>query len=150
MIEIDKVIHILTYRNRPDLAQALRGSSYSLRESTTYGTRLYSRLTTVEIYAPIQKHDQLQTLTDKDKEDIIKAFHVVYPVRDNDVEIHQVEFFVDPDTPIPVASRGLSRLQDIDFIYINEQVAKCDEKIAAADFEGAITNARNLLESMCK
>jgi hypothetical protein len=37
--------------------------------------------------------------------------------------------------PIPITTRQVSRLQDIDFIYIGEQIAKCDERIAAADFE---------------
>ncbi|MFA5111809.1 MAG: abortive infection family protein [Desulfobaccales bacterium] len=104
----------------------------------------------MEIYAPIQKHDQLQKLSDEDKADIISAFQVVYPIRDNDVEINWIEFLVDPEAPIPKPSRQVSKLDEIDFVYITEQVAKCDEKIGAADFEGAITNSRNLLESMCK
>jgi hypothetical protein len=107
-------------------------------------------LTTVEIYAPIHKHDQLQKLSDKEKAEIISAFHVLYPIRGNDVEIKWIEFLVNIEAPIPKPSRHVSRLNEIDFIYINEQISKCDEKIAAADFEGAITNARNLLESMCK
>lgn len=150
MWSTEKVIHILTYRNRPDLAQALRGSRYDLNESSTYGSRLYSRLTTVEVYAPIHKHEQLQKLSDEDEAEIISAFHVLYPVRDNDVEINCIEFLVDPEAPIPQASRQVLRLDKIDFVYITEQIAKCDEKIAVADFEGAITNARNLMESICK
>lgn len=101
MWSIDKIIHILTYRNRPRLAQALRGSSYDLNESSTYGSRLYSRLTTVEIYAAIYKHTQLQKFSDEDRAEIINAFHVLYPVRDNDIEINQIEFLVDPEAPIP-------------------------------------------------
>ncbi|MCX5891105.1 MAG: abortive infection family protein [Deltaproteobacteria bacterium] len=150
MRSADKIIHILTYRNRPKLAQALRGTRYDLNESSTYGSRWYSRLTTVEVYAPIHQYDQLQKLSDEEKAEIIGAFQVVYPVRDNDVEINWIEFFVDPEAPIPTPSRQISRLKEIDFVYITEQVAKCDGKIASADFEGAITNARNLLESMCK
>ena len=65
MWSTDKIIHILTYRNRPKLAQALRGTTYDLNESSTYGSRLYSRLTTVEVYAPIYQHDQLQKLADE-------------------------------------------------------------------------------------
>ena len=150
MWPIDPIIHILTYRNRPDLAQALRGSRYDLNESSTYGSRLFSRLTTVEIYTPIQKHEQLQKLSHEDMAEVIRAFHVVYSVRDNDVEINHIEFFVDPEAPIPTPSRKVSRLKEVDFVYISEQIAKCDDKIAAADFDGAITNARNLVESLCK
>ncbi len=150
MLPTDKIIHILTYRNRPKLAKALRGSMYELNESSSFGSRWYSRLTAVEVYAPINKHDQLQKLSDEDKAEIISAFHVLYPIRDNDIEINWIEFLVDPEAPIPLPSRKVWRLNEIDFLYITEQVAKCDEKIAVADFDGAITNARNLLESMCK
>ncbi len=146
----DKIIHILTYRNLPHLAEALHGSLYDLNQSSTYGSRWFSILTTVEIYAPIHKHDRLQNLTEKDKDDIIKAFHVLYPVRDNDIEINHIEFLVDPQAQTPLPSRHISRLKEIDFVYILDQVAKADGKIAEADFEGAITNARNLLESICK
>lgn len=150
MLSTSKIIHILTYRKRPKIAQALQGSSYELKESSTYGSRLYSRLTTVEIYAPIDKYDQLQNISGEDRAEVINAFHVLYPVRDNDIEITGIEFLVDPEAPIPQPSRQVSQLKEIDFVYITEQISKCDEKIAAADFEGAITNARNLLESICK
>jgi hypothetical protein len=32
--------------------------------------------------------------------------------------------------------------------FIREQIGKCDEKIATADYDGAITNARSLLEAV--
>jgi len=150
MWPIDKIIHILTYRKRSDLAQALRGSQYDFNESSTYGSRLYSRLTTVEVYAPIYRHERLQKLSDADHTEIIGAFQVLYPVRDNDIEICAIEFLVDPNAPIPNVSRNATRLEEIDYVYITEQISKCDDKIGAADFEGAITNARNLVESMCK
>lgn len=150
MRDTEKLTHILIYRNRSDLAKAVRGCLYDLNESSTYGSRWNSLLTAVELYAPIQKHEQLQKLTDKDKEEIIRAFHVLYPVRDNDIEIHHIEFLVDPDAPIPMSPRKAVHLTEIDFVYITEQVDKCDSKIASGDFEGAITNARNLIESICK
>lgn len=150
MQDIDRIIQILTYRNLPHLAEALRGSMYDLNSGSTYGSRWFSILTSVEIYSPLHKHEQLQKLTEKDRQEIIAAFHVIYPVRDNDIEINHIEFFVDPQAPIPKQSRQVARLKEIDFVYINEQIDKCDGKIAEADFEGAITNARNLLESICK
>ncbi len=150
MFDTEKITHILTYRIRQDLARAIQGCSYELNESSTYGSRLHSILTSVELYAPIQKHEFLQKLTVEDKEEIIRAFQVLYPVRDNDIEIHHIEFLIDPDSPIPVIQSRTSHLKDVDFVYITEQVDKCDGKIASGDFEGAITNARNLIESTCK
>jgi hypothetical protein len=150
MQDTEKLTHILSYRNRPDLAKAIRGCSYKLNMSSTYGSRWHSMLTSVELYAPIQKHELLQNLTEEDKEEIIRAFHVLYPVREDDMEIHSIEFLIDPDAPIPMSPRKALHLDDIDYVYITEQVEKCDSKIASGDFEGAITNARNLIESICK
>lgn len=33
-------------------------------------------------------------------------------------------------------------------VFIDEQIAKCDEKLARGDYDGAITNARSLLEAV--
>jgi len=150
MQDTEKLTHILTYRNRSDLAKAIRGCSYDLNVSSTYGSRWHSILTSVELYAPIQQHELLQKLTEEDKEEIIRAFHVLYPVREDDIEIHYIEFLIDPDSPIPMTSRRAVHLDGVDYVYITEQVEKCDSKIASGDFEGAITNARNLIESICK
>ncbi len=150
MNDTEKLTHILSYRNRPDLAKAVRGCSYDLNESTTYGSRWFSVLTSVEMYAPIQKHEILQKLSEEEKVEIIQAFSVLYPVRENDIEINHIEFLVDPDSPIPTSPRKAIHLDSIDYIYITEQIEKCDDKIASGDFEGAITNARNLIESICK
>ena len=150
MYDTEKITHILTYRNRPDLAKAIRGCSYDLNESSTYGSRWNSILTSVELYAPIQKHELLQTLSEEDKAEIIRAFHVLYPVREKDIGIHHIEFLIDPNSPIPRSPRRAAHLEDVDYVYITEQVEKCDNKIASGDFEGAITNARNLIESICK
>jgi hypothetical protein len=150
MQDTEKLTYILSYRNRSDLAKAIRGCSYNLNVSSTYGSRWQSILTSVELYAPIQKHEVLQKLTEEDKEEIIRAFHVLYPVRENDIEIHCIEFLIDPDAPIPMRPRKAVHLDDVDYVYITEQVEKCDTKIESGDFEGAITNARNLIETICK
>lgn len=36
----------------------------------------------------------------------------------------------------------------ISHVFIDEQIAKCDEKLARDDYDGAITNARSLLEAV--
>ena len=150
MIPIDDILDILKYRKREDLARMLRGSSYELSVSNNYGSRLYSLLTTAEIYSPIDKYELLSKLSPEDEEEIIKALHVHYPVRDREPEIVSLEFFVDPGTPVPTTQRDVRKLRDIDFDYIKEQIDKCDEKINVGDYDGAITNARSLVESICK
>ncbi|WP_293039506.1 abortive infection family protein [Moorena sp. SIO1F2] len=38
--------------------------------------------------------------------------------------------------------------QKVTHIFIDEQISKCDDKIAKSDFDGAITNARSLVEAV--
>jgi hypothetical protein len=38
--------------------------------------------------------------------------------------------------------------KDINQVFINQQIEKCDQKITDNDFDGAITNARSLLEAV--
>lgn len=107
-------------------------------------------MASVVIYASIQKHEQLQKLSKKDQEEIVAVFNDIDPLPDDEMEMSYIDFRIDPEAPIPSPIRKPIRLKDIDYNYILEQVSKCDNKIIEADFEGAITNARNLLESICK
>ncbi|MCX6960737.1 MAG: abortive infection family protein [Verrucomicrobia bacterium] len=45
------------------------------------------------------------------------------------------------DTPFPES-------QEVNHVFIEEQVLKCDKKIEEGDFDGAITNARSLVEAV--
>ncbi len=45
------------------------------------------------------------------------------------------------DTPFP-------KSQEVNHIFIEEQVRKCDKKVDEGDFGGAITNARSLVEAV--
>ena len=45
------------------------------------------------------------------------------------------------DTPFP-------KSQEVNHVFIEEQVRKCDKKIDEGDFGGAITNARSLVEAV--
>ncbi len=148
MNEIEQIIQVLNFRKRPDLANVLQGSYFTLNESSTYGSRLYSRLTEVELYAPIQKHEELEKLNNDDKDEIINAFQAIFPVRDYDMEIDSIRFLIDPHSIQSLSIHKITRLKDVDFQYIHDQISKCDQKIANGDFEGAITNARNLVESI--
>ena len=47
------VAELLKHRNRQDLAQLLQHAWLELEESNQYGSRLFSKLTTAHIHAPI-------------------------------------------------------------------------------------------------
>ncbi len=47
-------------------------------------------------------------------------------------------------------SHPYSDSTEITHIFIDEQIEKCDKKLANQDFDGAITNARSLIEAVLK
>ncbi len=103
-IEVPQKIHsFLRYHGRSDLAGLLSKSRYELEVSNTYGSRYRSLLTNLVILSPIDKNDQLVRLNSDEREEILRAFHVLYPVRDDEIEIHHIEFMIDPDAEIPGA-----------------------------------------------
>lgn len=146
---VDKIINILKYRGRADLAHLLSGSYYIINESDSYGSYLYSTLSTGEIYASLPVYEKLNALSDVDRDVILNAFLALYPIKERSVEIRNIEFYLDPDLEIPLELNHPEGLDKIDFEYIREQMKKCNEKIASDDYDCAITNARTLLENIC-
>jgi hypothetical protein len=94
MHSIDPILKLLINFKRADLAKLLKGAHYELRESGSYGSQLYSILTTAEIYVPFVAYEPLKQLCWDDHSDIIRALCVIHPVKPSEVEINSVEFFV--------------------------------------------------------
>lgn len=147
-IDIKKLIKILTYKGRQDLADLLRHSKTFLEESSTFGSRWYSRISTFHIKSHPIVQEKLDKLSKNDKKEIFEALLLIYPVRDNEPEITEIIYYPDFDIPSEelVETKELER---ISFEYIHEQIRKCNTKIGDKDFDGAITNARTLIESIC-
>lgn len=93
------VIQLLRHRTRNDLAQLLEHAWLELDESTQYGSRLYSTLTTARIHAPIQQYERLRNLWENDKDEIFRTLQEVQPPRDHGIEISGLEFVVDTTGP---------------------------------------------------
>lgn len=147
-IDIKKLRKVLNYKGRQDLADLLRHSTSTLDESSTYGSRSYSRLSTFHITSHPSVQKKIDMLPKKDKDEIFQALLLVYPTRDNEPEITEIIYY--PDFDIDIA--GLVETKELDrisFEYIHEQIRKCNSKIADKDFDGAVTNARTLIESIC-
>lgn len=146
--DITKLKKALKSLERPDLANLFDNAKSDLQVSDTYGSRLFSRLSVFDIYCSPKKYGLLLSLSPADDEAIRNAVYLVYPTRDNEPEIYQINYLLDfADDESSLVETG--RLNEISFDYVHEQIAKCNEKIGKADFEGAVTNARNLLESVC-
>lgn len=149
MEQAAKIMQILEYRGRGDISRLLKQSSYQIDESTTYGSYLFSVLSSVELFSPLHLNEKLVALSEEDKKLILDAFLTLYPPKAHSPEIVNVEFLVDPDAELVPETVHATRIQDIDFEYIQEQLDKCDEKLGAGDYDGVITNARTLVENIC-
>lgn len=146
--DIIKIRKVLSYKGRQDLADLLQHSKSYLDESNTYGSRLYSRISTFHIKSHPSTHAKIDELSQQDKNLIFEAVLQVYPLLDNEPEITRIIYYPDFDIEVSelVETKELDR---ITFTFIHEQIQKCNSKIAAKDFDGAITNARTLIESIC-
>jgi hypothetical protein len=146
--DIKRLRKVLKYKGRDDLADLLRHSTSELEESSTYGSRWYSRLSTFHIKSHPRDQEKIDNLPKADKDEIFKALQLVYPLRDNEPEITTIQYYPDFDIEVTdlVETKELER---VSFEYIHEQIKKCNNKIAERDFDGAVTNARTLIESIC-
>ena len=98
MQSLEAVIRVLRHRNRYDLASLLSRASISFDVSSTYGSFLFSMITTAEIYAPISDYDRLRALSREDDERILDALLEIWPPRAHDMEITGVTYRLDADS----------------------------------------------------
>ena len=98
MQSLEAVIRVLRHRNRFDLASLLSRASIDFDVSSTYGSFLFSMITTAEIYAPISDYDRLRALSREDNERIFDALLEIWPPRAHDMEITGVAYRLDPDS----------------------------------------------------
>ena len=87
---------ILIHRKRPDLAGLLHRAGLNLDVSSTYGSYLFSFLTTAEIYAPVDDCARLRDLSEADQDMILQALSEIYPPKSHSPEITHLEFRIDP------------------------------------------------------
>ena len=98
MESLEAVAEVLRHRNRYDLANLLSQATVAFDVSTTYGSLLFSMITTAEIYAPISDYDRLRALSQEDNERILDALLEIWPPRAHDMEITGVAYRLDPDS----------------------------------------------------
>jgi hypothetical protein len=146
--DIKKIRKILNHRNRGDLADLLKNSTSNVNEGPTFGSKFNSVLSVFEIYSPLKKHEKLKDLSNSDRETILDAIIEIYPVKANAPEIKGIEFYLDFENKSNEFVEE-NDLQELEFDYLKEQIEKCEQKINAEDYDGAITNARSLVESVC-
>ena len=98
MESLKAVTRVLRHRNRHDLAHLLSRANVAFDVSATYGSLLFSMITTAEIYAPISDYDRLRALPPKDNKWILDALREIWPPQAHDMEITDVTYWLDPDS----------------------------------------------------
>jgi len=146
--DISKIRKILQHKKRSDLADLLKYSRSYLNESSTFGHYLYSTLSTFRIFSPLKQSEKLTQLSGQDCNEIYKAVLLIYPHKEEAPEITCIDYEVDFELE-EIELVETNELERINFEYIHEQIKKCENKITEKDYEGSVTNARTLLESIC-
>jgi hypothetical protein len=146
--DILKIRKILQNKKRNDLADLLRYSRSYLNVSDRFGSYSYSTLSIFRIFSPLKQNEQLTQLSEQDSKEMYRAVLLIYPHKEESPEITGIEYEVDFDLE-EIGLVETNELERVNFEYIHEQIKKCENKITEKDYEGAVTNSRTLLESIC-
>jgi hypothetical protein len=146
--DIQFIVKALRSFQRSDLARLFQNATSELRVSDTYGSRWFSRVSAFDIYCTPEKLAVVRNLPDEDKKLINDAVLLRYPTRDNEPEICEINYLMRDDEGFG-SEVSVPALRVAPFDYMREQVDKCESKIDLGDFEGAVTNARTLVETVC-
>lgn len=95
MESLEPVITILEHRGHRSLARLLSRARVEFDISNSYGSFLFSLLTTAEIYAPLSDYDRLQRLPSEDNKHILDALLEVWPAKAHEMEITWIVYRLD-------------------------------------------------------
>ena len=79
-----------------EISELLKSSNYNLIESSTFGSRLHSTLSSFEIISPPVQTSKLNNLGEEKKKVILDAVLLLFPIQDNAPEITEIIFRADP------------------------------------------------------
>jgi very-short-patch-repair endonuclease len=94
---MEVINNILKKTGHRDLAELFKNSRFEIAVGSTYGKRLFSQLSTAEIFVPKDIYSEVVTLPEEKKNIILDAFLRVYPLKDHSPEICEINFNLDPD-----------------------------------------------------
>ncbi len=150
------VVGLLATWKRKDLVRLLKRSKLYLEPSSAFGTHWHSILTTAILYSSATDCEELRGLNEKDHATILRALLEIYPPADNDYEISEIVFRIDPgaveslDLGKATASRELAEiLQEKDLASLEAEYQRAEESITV-DPPTAVTAACAIFESFCR
>ena len=92
--DIQGLRRLLEARTRKDLSDLLKDCTSDLEESSQYGSYLFSTISTFWIYAPPEKIEKLEQISQGDKDLLLNLVKKIYPPKNNSPEVTGVEFRV--------------------------------------------------------
>ncbi len=136
--DIQTLVRVLRYKNKPELAGLVEGSFSELSDSGQYGSRFNSTLCTFIIFAPLEKYYRLKQLTNDRKEELLEALLDVYPHADEEPEIVEIEFRLmrEPSTQASIPdTMGQKSNVEVFITYSTK------DKIVAGEIKRALVDA---------
>ena len=91
---INTLIEILSITDKK-ISELLIFSKYKVNQSSTFGTRVHSTLSTFEIISPPVQTAKLNALNEEEKEKIFNAVLLIFPVKESAPEISEVIYEAD-------------------------------------------------------
>jgi len=111
MDEIIRTISEILKVTDKKISDLLVLSKHKIDESSTYGSRMHSTLSSFEIISPPIQTAKLNALNDEEKQKVHNAVLMIFPLKENAPEITEIIFIADP-----------SLSKDIEFIqYIRDE-----------------------------
>ena len=92
--DITTLQKLLKSTGRNDLAILLEGCTCEVEESSQYGSYLFSVISTFWIYAPPEKIEKLEQVSENDKNLLLELVKKIYPPKDYSPEIREIQFRV--------------------------------------------------------
>lgn len=92
--DIQALRRLLEIKNRKDLSILLKDCTSYLEESSQYGSYLFSIISTFWIYVPPEKIEEVEQLSQQDKELLLELVRKIYPPKDYSPEIKGIKFRV--------------------------------------------------------
>ncbi len=145
MQDLQIVRRILDNQGANRISNLLKESTGSyIYDSGCFGSFWHSTISNFVIKAPTDSYFKLKNLNEKEQKSILNAVIELYPHGDRRPEIVSIIFELDRE--------GLTEFisaENFTQEYIEQQVRKAQLRAEQKDYEGAITVAKSLVESVC-
>jgi hypothetical protein len=148
---IDRLIKVLEKQGYEYAASLLSQGRIDVEVSSNYTSGgLFCCAATLVVYLPLLPFSKItgdSHLSDKVDRQLIKCAQLVEPPKDYGTHIQSVRYEYDDSLDLDVAVET-ANANILSEEYLDSQLKKCKEKTANGDFDGVITNARTLIESV--